>query len=155
MLHAGALTNDIALNVMQQLGMTTTTPYRNVCGIDSKRVQVQSLIKGLKISLATYPNIFVFMDVVVIDVPDMRGMVLSRIWPVSLIGCLKMDLSYANIPTCDGYVTLHREPAVRYQVEDPKEPMNEVLYIDEECGNLTVYTNSLEPEKLETNNKES
>ena len=54
-----------------------------------------------------------------------------------------MDLSYANIPTCDGYATLLMGLAMRYQVEYFKEPMNEVLYINEECGNLSVYTNSL------------
>ena len=114
---------------------------------DSKLVQVQSLIKGLKISLATYPNIFVLMDIVVIDVPDVWVVILSRIWAVSLIGSLQMDLSYANIPTCDGYSTFHMGLAMRYQVEYLKEPMNEVLYIDEEVGILVFeYTNSLAPE---------
>ena len=72
---------------------------------------------------------------------------------MSLIGSLQMELPYANIPTCDGYSTFHMGLAMRYQVEYLKEPMNEVLYIDEECGNLSVYTNSLAPKILETNNK--
>jgi hypothetical protein len=58
------------------------------------------------------------MDVVVIDVPDAWGMLLSRKWAATLGGSLQMDLSYATIPTPDGdFVTLYREPIVRYQVK--------------------------------------
>ena len=64
-----------------------------------------------------------------------------------------MDLSHATIPTFDGiYVTFH--PTMGYQVEYHKEPMNEESYINEELKNLSVYTNSLAPKTLETNNKE-
>ena len=154
MFNAGTSTNVIALKVMQQLVLTTTTPYRNGCGRFKTCSSSQSY-QGIKGSIVAYPYISVLMDVVVTDVPNMWGMVLSRIWLVILIGCLKMDLSYANIPTCDGYSTFHMGLAMRYQVEYLKEPMNEVLYIDEECGNLSVYAIFLALEKLEISTKES
>jgi hypothetical protein len=51
------------------------------------------------------------MDVVVIDVPDAWGMLLSRKWVTTLGGSIQMDLSYATIPTYDGtFVTLYRNP---------------------------------------------
>jgi hypothetical protein len=40
MLDSGASTNVISLKVMKKLGLKTTRPYGNVCGIDSKRVKV-------------------------------------------------------------------------------------------------------------------
>jgi hypothetical protein len=99
MLDSGASTNVMSLKVMNQLGLKITRPYRNVCGIDSRAIPVCGLIKDLKVSLATYPDISLLMDVVVIDVPDAWGMLLSRKWATTLGGSLQMDLSYATIPT--------------------------------------------------------
>jgi hypothetical protein len=88
------------------------------------------------------------MDVVVIDVLDAWGMLLSRKWVATLGGSLQMDLSYATIPTLDGdFVTLYREPIVRYQVEDPQDPMNELMCMDEGIGNLCVLANFIAQEE--------
>jgi hypothetical protein len=38
------------------------------------------------------------MDVVVINVPNSMGMILSKKWVVDLGGSIYMDLSYAIIP---------------------------------------------------------
>jgi hypothetical protein len=79
---------------------------------------VCGLIKDLKVSPAAYSDIFVLMDVTVIDVPNAWGMLLSENWATCLGGNIRMDLSYETIPTCEGtYVTFHREPTMRYQVE--------------------------------------
>jgi hypothetical protein len=102
MLDSGASTNVMSLKVMDQLGLKTTRPYRNVCGIDSREIKVCGLIKDLKVSLVAYPDISLLMDVVVIDVPDAWGMLLSRKWAANLGGSIQMDLSYATIPTCEG-----------------------------------------------------
>jgi hypothetical protein len=71
MLDSGASINVIPLKVMKQLGLQVTRPYRNVCGIDSRRVKVCGLIKDLEVYLCAFPNINIKMDVVVIDVPDL------------------------------------------------------------------------------------
>jgi hypothetical protein len=41
------------------------------------------------------------MDVVVIDVLDAWGMLLSRKWAANLGNNIQLDLSYATIPTID------------------------------------------------------
>jgi hypothetical protein len=74
---------------------------------------VCGIIKDLKVSLAAYSDIFVTIT----DVTNAWGMLLSKNWATCLGGNIRMDLSYATIPTCEGtYVTLHREPTMRYQV---------------------------------------
>jgi hypothetical protein len=40
MLDSGASKNLMSLKVMKKLGLRTTHPYGNVCGIDSKKVKV-------------------------------------------------------------------------------------------------------------------
>jgi hypothetical protein len=86
------------------------------CGY--REIKVCGLIKDLKVGPTAYSDIFVLMDVTVIDVPNAWGMLLSENWATCLGGNIRMDLSHATIPTCEGtYVTLHREPTMRYQVE--------------------------------------
>jgi len=90
MLYSGDSTNVMALKAMNQLGLKITRPYRNVRGINSRAILVCGLIKDLKVNLDTYPNISLLMDVVVIDVPDALGMLLSRKWwqpPNGLVLC--------------------------------------------------------------------
>ena len=130
--------------------MGISTPYHNVCAMDSREIKVHGIIKDLQVHLAVYPDIAVLMDVVVIDVPDAWGMLLSRKWGASLVGCLRMDLSCATTPTCDNtFVRLNGERETRYHVEDPKEPMNELVYELEDLGNHAILTNFLAPIKEE------
>jgi hypothetical protein len=55
----------------------------------------------LKVHLDRYPEIVFLMDIVVIDVPDVWGMLLSRKFVAMLGGTLQMDLTYATIPMDD------------------------------------------------------
>ena len=150
MLDPGAATNVMPLKVMKQLGLKINRPCRRVCGIDSRRIEACGLIKGLQIHLVAHPQISLLMDVVVIDVPDAWGMLLSRGWGAMLGGTLQMDLSYATIPTADNtFVTLHGEPERKYHVEDPQDPMNELMYEQKEMGNYVVSMDVSMPSKME------
>jgi hypothetical protein len=51
MLDSGASTNVMSLKVMKQLGLKTTRPYGNVCGIDSRKVKVYGLIEDVEVYL--------------------------------------------------------------------------------------------------------
>jgi hypothetical protein len=69
-------------------------------------------------------------------------------WAANFGGTLQMDLSYATIPTCEGmFVTLHRELAYRYHVEDPKDPVNELVYYEKDIGNYAILGNSIAPDE--------
>ena len=69
------------------------------------------------------------MDIVVIDVLDSWGMLLSKKWALDLGGSLQMDLSYATIPMPDNnFFRLDRELEKIYHVEDPRKHNNEIIY---------------------------
>jgi hypothetical protein len=55
----------------------------------------------VKVFLDRYYEIVFLMDIVVIDVPDVWGMLLSRNFVATLGGTLQMDLTYATIPMDD------------------------------------------------------
>lgn len=45
MVDSSATSNAMPLNLMKQLDLEITWPYRNMCGIDSKLVPTHGLIK--------------------------------------------------------------------------------------------------------------
>jgi hypothetical protein len=98
MLDSGASTNVMSLKVMEQLGLKTTRPYGNVCGIDSRRVKVFGVCEDVEVFLIDFPHISLLMDILVIDVLDAWGMLLSRTWSSSLGGFLSMSLTMHTFP---------------------------------------------------------
>jgi hypothetical protein len=41
-------------------------------------------MEGLEVHLADYPDLPIIMDIVVVDIPDIWGMILSREWVATL-----------------------------------------------------------------------
>jgi hypothetical protein len=79
MLDTGASTNVMPLSVMKQLGLKTTQDLiEHVCAMDAREVKVYGVIKNLLVYLVVEPDIKILMDIVVIDVLDSWGMLLSR-----------------------------------------------------------------------------
>ena len=68
MLDSGASSNVMTKKVMEQLNLRISSPYCNICAMDSKTIKVHGLIKGLQVHLAAFPYIMIEMDIVVIDV---------------------------------------------------------------------------------------
>ena len=160
MYDSGASSNVITKKVMNQLDLKITRLYRNVCAMDSREVEVHGIILGLQLKLAAYPEITFQMDILVIDVPDAWGMLLSRKWGATLGGSIQMDLSYATIPFSENaFVKLHRENERKFHVEDPNEPMNEFIRQMGELGNYTICSitskDKFEDQKIEQTMKRS
>jgi hypothetical protein len=87
-LDSRASSNVMTKKVMEQLNLRISRPYHNICAMDSKKIQVHGLIKGLQVHLVSFPDIMIEMDIVVIDVPDAWDMFLSRKTTVDLGGNL-------------------------------------------------------------------
>lgn len=120
MLESRAPANIMPLTIMKQLGLNITRPYKEVCGFNSKPVEVEGLTKDLKVSLPRKPDISLLMDIVVIDIPDVWGMLLCRKWGATVGGHVQMDLSYATLPQSDGTpFILRREPTYLSHIIEP------------------------------------
>jgi ribonuclease HI len=146
MLDSGASSNVMTKKVMEQLNLRISRPYHNICALDSQTIEVFGLIKGLQVYLKAFPNIMIEMDIVVIDVPDLWGMLLNRKAAADLGGSIQMDLSYATIPTPDGGTfKLDREVYRKVHVENPKVPIDELVYDEEGLGNYAILSNSIVP----------
>jgi hypothetical protein len=65
-----------------------------VCGFESKYIPTHGVIENVKVCLKEYPEKIIHMDIVVVDIPDVWGMLLSRKFASKLGGTLEMDLTY-------------------------------------------------------------
>jgi hypothetical protein len=110
------------------------------------------LIKGLQVHLVAFPDIMIEMDIVVIDVSDTWGMLINRKTVADLGGNLRMDLTYATIPTPNGLtLRLNRELERKYHVEDPRRKDNEIVYREVEMGCYEIESTPITSTKMELN----
>ena len=56
--------------------------------MDSRHVESKGVIENLSMTLAAYPEIQINMNVLVLDIPDTWGMLLSREWAAKLGGSI-------------------------------------------------------------------
>ena len=66
--------------------------------MDSRLVESKGVIENLKMKLAAYPDVEITMNVLVIDIPDVWGMLFSREWAAKLGGSIQLDLTYTTVP---------------------------------------------------------
>jgi hypothetical protein len=81
------------------------------------------------------------MEIIVVDVPPMFGMILSRYWIKRLQGTLQMDLTYAIIPMFGGeHRRLYREAQLAYIISDEKKPTNHPIFsLDTDMGSSLLH----------------
>ena len=128
MLDFGASHNLMPKEVMENLGLEVTKPYKDLYSFDSSRVRCLGLIKNLGFALTQLPAKNLVMDVVVADIPHKYGMLLSRSWAAKIQGNLKMDMSFATIPVFNQTRRLYRETHMKYMVSNRDRPNNTPIY---------------------------
>jgi hypothetical protein len=101
MLDTGDGANMMSLKVMQQMGLKVTRPYRNVCGFESKAIPTHGVVENVEVQLKEFPEKTVHIDIIVVDVPDVWGMLLSRKFGAMTGGSLDQDLTFLRLPLKD------------------------------------------------------
>jgi hypothetical protein len=139
MLDSGAGANMMSLSVMEKLGLKATQPYRNVCGFESRAIPTHGVVENVEGCLGRYPERVIHMDIVVVDVLDVWGILLSRNFVAMLEGTLEMDLTYINVPMNDETIShLPNVPMAKVHVQEidddveiskTHEPIKEILLV--------------------------
>ena len=75
-----------------------------MCGFDPRFIPTHGVIENMEVCLGRYPERVIHMDIVVVDVPNVWEMLLSRKFVVMLGGTLEMDPTYMNVPINDGTI---------------------------------------------------
>jgi hypothetical protein len=141
MLDTGASANMMSLKVMRQVGLKVTRPYRNVCGFESKAIPTHEVVANVEVFLKKYSEKLFHIDIVVVDVPDVWGMLLSRKFAAMLGGTLEMDLTFLELPLKNGTIgRLLNMPITGDHVQDITHPVNDDKAQDEMIQTLQKYS---------------
>ena len=100
-------------------------------------------MEDVLIHLSVDERVCQYIDIVVADIPDAYGLVLSRDWSTRLEGYFTLDWSHLWFPFkgCQNQIKVLKEPQMNYnvtQLEGKNEPVNSVLgnyFIELEPGN--------------------
>jgi hypothetical protein len=124
MLDIGAGANIIPFKVMKQLGLKVTRPYMNVCGFKYKAIPTHGVVENVEICLKEYPEKVIHLDIMIVYVPYVWGMLLSRKFSSMLGDTLKMDLSFIELPLKDEIIgRLLNEPVTETHVQEANHPV--------------------------------
>jgi hypothetical protein len=126
MLDIGVGANMKSLKVMKQMGLKVTRPYSNVCGFESKAIPTHGVVENVKVHLKEFPEKTIHIDIIMVDVPDVWGMLLSRKFGAMIGGSLEMDLTFLRLPLKYGTTgCLLNGTIIGNHVQDIVPPMNE------------------------------
>ena len=103
-----------------------------MCGFESRAIPTHGVIENVEVCLGRYPERVIHMDIVVVDVLDVWGMLLSRKFASMLGGNLEMDLSFIELPLKAGIIgCLLNEPVAKTHVQEANHPVkNDKTHVD-------------------------
>lgn len=70
----------------------------HIVQLDRTKVQVLEEINSVTIRLSTNPRVVQRIDILVIDIPEFYGLILSRDWYEKLHGYISIDWSHMWLP---------------------------------------------------------
>jgi hypothetical protein len=131
----------MSLKVMQQLGLKVPRPYRNVCAFESKAIPTHGVVENVEVCLKEYPAKVIHIDIVIVDVPYVWGMLLSRKFASMLDGTLEMELTYVNIPLKNRIIGhLPNVPVTGTHVQETSHPVKNNKAHEQVMGNLPKFS---------------
>ena len=76
-----------------------------MCGFESRTIPTHGVIENVEVFLKEYTEKVIHIDIVIVDIPDVWGMLLSRKFASMLGGTLEMDLTYLNLHLKNGIIS--------------------------------------------------
>jgi hypothetical protein len=112
-----------------------------VCGFESRAIPTHEVIENVEVCLKEYREKVIHIDIVVVDVPDVWGMLLSRKFASMLGGTLEMDLTYVNIPLNNGTIgCLPNVPVTKTHVQETSYPVKNDKAHEQIMENLAEFS---------------
>ena len=143
LVDSGASVNVMPLSVYMKINGQPKPSTWKVIQLDTTNVKVIGEMEDVLIRLSSNDKVCQFIDIVVADIPEAYGLVLSRDWSTKLNGYFASDWSHLWLPYKGSLnqIKVLREPHMKHnvtQLECKNEPMNSVLenyFIELEPGN--------------------
>ena len=80
MVDSGASSNMIPLSVCQKINVEVQPSNIKIIQLDRTNVKVIGELKNVLVRLSSYPKVQQIIDIIVVDIPKVYGLFLSRDW---------------------------------------------------------------------------
>jgi ribonuclease HI len=149
MVDSGASSNVMPWSVCQKINAEVEPSSLKIIQLDRTDVKVMGELKNVLIRLSSNPKVHQFIDIIIVDIPEVYGMFLSRDWSEQLHGYFATDWSHLWLPENGkpNKIRVNREHYLKFTVtdlNDPNEPYTpladspEVQGMDTYFGNFTA-----------------
>ena len=126
------------LLVCKKINGKPTPSASQIIQLDRTTVKVVREMKNVLVLLAADERVCYYIDIMVVDIPEAYGLILSRDWSEKINGYFAIDWSHLWLPYkgCQNHIKVLREPHMKYsvtQLEGKNEPVNFSLLVLGNC----------------------
>jgi hypothetical protein len=124
MVDSGKSSNVMPWSVCQKINAEVEPSSLKIIQLDRTDVKVMGELKNVLIRLSSNPKVHQFIDIIVVDIPEVYGMFLSRDWSEQLHGYFAMDWSHLWLPENGkpNKIRVNRERYLKFTVTDLNDP---------------------------------
>jgi ribonuclease HI len=124
MVDSGASSNVMPWSVCQKINAKVEPSSLKIIQLDRTDVKVMGELKNVLIRLSSNPKVHQFIDIIVVDIPEVYGMFLSRDWSEQLHGYFATDWSHLWLPENGkpNKIRVNRERYLKFTVTDLNDP---------------------------------
>jgi ribonuclease HI len=146
MVDSGASSNVMPWSVCQKINAEVEPSSLKIIQLDRTDVKVIGELKNVLIRLSSNPKVHQVIDIIVVDIPEVYGMFLSRDWSEQLHGYFATDWSHLWLPEKGkpNKIRVNRERYLKFTVtdlNDPNEPYTPPADSPEVQGMDTYFEN--------------
>jgi hypothetical protein len=126
LVDSGASSNVMPLSICKKLNTVPLKSDKHVIQLDKTQVKVMGELKDVMIRIATHPKFVQVIDIIIVDIPEAYGLLLSRDWSEKLNRYFSTDWAHLWLPL-KGYknmIIIDRERYLKHTVTD-LETLNE------------------------------
>jgi hypothetical protein len=98
MVDSGASSNVMPLSVCQKINAEVKPSDLKIIQLDRTNVKVIGELKNVLVRLSSNPKVHQIIDIIVVDIPEVYGLFLSRDWSEQLHGYFATDWSHLWLP---------------------------------------------------------
>jgi hypothetical protein len=124
MVDSRASSNVMPWSVCQKINVKVEPSSLKIIHLDRTDVKVIGELKNVLIRLSSNPKVHRFIDIIVVDIPEVYGMFLSRDWSEQLHGYFATDWSHLWLPENGkpNKIRVNRERYLKFTVTDLNDP---------------------------------
>jgi hypothetical protein len=124
MVDSGASSNVMPWSVCQKINAEVEPSTLKIIQLDRTNVKVIGELKNVLIRLTSNPKVHQVIDIIVVDIPEVYGLFLSRDWSEQLHGYFATDWSHLWLPENNkpNKINMNRERYLKFTVTDLNDP---------------------------------